>query len=148
MNIKKLMHLSETDNSYREQLILYDHGFQKNVKDMLSSEDIERFRTHAFYHDWKIKRESLEYVDQALPTLALEIRHGKEQTTTFLFSNVLVYEKKMKLTSDFVPHMEDIIDCFVGKRKKRICCGFILASGTKIYIEAKHLALKADSIAE
>lgn len=148
MNIRKLMYLSQINNSYGEQLKLYGNCFHKNVKDMLSSEDIELFRTNAFFHDWKINKEFLQYVDEAFPTLVIEIGHGKEQTTTFLFSNVLVYEKKMRLGSNFVSHMEDIIDCFVGKKKKRICCGFVLASGTRIYIEAKHLALKNTSITE
>lgn len=148
MNIRKLMYLSQINNSYGEQLVLYGNYFHKNVKNMISPEDIELFRTNDFYHDWKINKELLQYVDEAFPTLSIEIRRGKEQATTFLFSNVFVYEKKMKLDSNFVSHMEDIIDCFVGKKKKRICCGFILASGTRIYIEAEHLVLKNASIAE
>lgn len=93
MNIRKLMYLSQINNSYGEQLVLYGNYFHKNVKNMISPEDIELFRTNDFYHDWKINKELLQYVDEAFPTLSIEIRHGKEQATTFLFSNVFVYEK-------------------------------------------------------
>ena len=89
MNIRKLMYLSQINNSYGEQLVLYGNYFHKNVKNMISPEDIELFRTNDFYHDWKINKELLQYVDEAFPTLSIEIRHGKEQATTFFFSNLL-----------------------------------------------------------
>lgn len=143
MNIKKLMHISRINNLYGEQLDQYSRNFDKNMKDILTSEDIERFRNNMFYHDWKINKEVIQYVNEAFPVLSIEIRNGKKRVTTFVFNDVLVYEKKLKLGTGFVSHMEDIIDCYVGKREKRICCGIVLASGTWMYVEAKHLILKS-----
>lgn len=148
MKIRKLLDHSKAGASYAMQLQLYLCRFGKNVEGILSPEDIELFRANDFYHDWTIKKETLQYVDEALPTLSLEICREKTESTTFVFSDVLVYEKKMKLGSNFVSHMEDVIDCFVGKKKKRVCFGILLSSGTWIYMEAKHLVLKSTTVSE